>query len=110
MGQKHRERRAAFKLIIGAGLKRGGLDHVKPSIALKLLRGGVARTKPKWKLQVENLGYKENELGELVSTIQKLTENEIIDRLCKRATYELHKIEDAHVFAILDEAAQGCPP
>jgi hypothetical protein len=54
-------------------------------------------------------GYKENEYGELRSTILKLTEQEILNRLCAKAMWDIHQQEDARVFAELDRCLQPCP-
>ncbi len=102
MGKRHRRNRANLKVIVGEGLKKAGIE-VPVKVALKLLRGGIAAT-TKLGLKIQDLGYKENELGELVSTIRKLTEHEIIDRLCARARHEIHALEDARVFAEIERA------
>lgn len=52
-------------------------------------------------------GYKETEYGELRSTIRKLTEREILDRLAARATFDIQQAEDARVFAEIDEAIKA---
>jgi urease accessory protein UreE len=94
MGKRHRAIRAASKEILRTALRKGNVVKVSFKQARKLLR--------------ENpLGYKEDELGELRSTIRKLTEHEIVDRACARAMWELHKIEDANCFAAIDQAMAG---
>ena len=103
MGKRHRTNRAHLKLIVGEALKKGGIE-VPVKVALKLLKGGIAKTTKKFGLKVQDLGYKENELGELVSTIKKLTEHEIIDRMMARARHEIHAIEDALVFAEIERS------
>jgi hypothetical protein len=117
MGKKHRARRTALKVIVGEALKKGGIN-IPVKTALKLLKGGKTpsldfparpadMTRYWRRLQGEpepDKGYKETELGELKSTIKKLTEHEIIDRMCARATFELHQQEDARVFAEIEAA------
>ncbi len=103
MGKKARARRAALKLIVGQGLKKEGLDNIPVKVALKLLKSGIIATTPLG-FKLQDLGYKENEFGELLSTIKKLTEHEIIDRMCARARHEIHAIEDARVFAQIEQA------
>jgi hypothetical protein len=97
MGQKHRERRAAYKLIVGDGLKKGGLD-MPVKVALKILKGGISAT-TLLGFKVADLGYRENEFGELRSTIRRLTEREILDRMQAKAVFEIQWIEDQHVFS-----------
>lgn len=104
MGKRHRAVRSHLKLIVGSALKNGGLDDVPVKVALKVLRGGIAATTPLG-FKVQDLGYKEDEFGELVSTIKKLTEYEIVDRMCARATNDIQRIEDARMFADLEQAA-----
>jgi hypothetical protein len=54
-----------------------------------------------------DLGYIENELGEIRSTIRKLRPEEIVDRLAAKAVFEIQQIEDRHVFRSLAQAALG---
>lgn len=41
-----------------------------------------------------DLGFKTTELGELRSTIRKLSEREIFDRMVAKATYDIQQLED----------------
>jgi len=52
-------------------------------------------------------GYREGEDGELHSTIAKLTEYEIIDRLSAKACHDIRIREDRHVFAEIAKAVMG---
>lgn len=52
-------------------------------------------------------GYIETELGEIRSTIRKLTPYEIVDRLAAKATFEIQQIEDKLFFTTLGQAARG---
>ncbi len=54
-----------------------------------------------------DLGYRENELGELQSTISALTEDEIIDRMSAKAVHEIQSIEDRRVFGEIAKAISG---
>jgi hypothetical protein len=70
------------------------------------------------------LGFKENEFGELqaVTTkaearrrflwsefVRRVIEPEIIDAMVKQAHDDICELEDARVFAMLDESIQGAP-
>src|SRR5271154_5840266 len=105
MGRRYRARRSYLKLILGEAIKKGGLD-LPVKVAFKVLRGGIAARTPLG-FKIQDLGYKENEFGELCSTIKKLTEHEIVDRLVAKATQEIGAQEDAFVFASIDDAARG---
>lgn len=115
MGKRHRQRRAHLKLIVGEAIKKTW-KKVPVKVALKLLKAPPGPPPPEleryWRRlrgEAHDPGFKETELGELRSTIKKLTEDEIIDRMCRKATYELHKIEDARVFADIERAIAGAP-
>lgn len=54
---------------------------------------------------VENPGWIVNELGQLKSTIKRLSEDEIIERLATKATYEIQQMEDERCFRSLRLAA-----
>lgn len=49
-------------------------------------------------------GYRETDYGELRSTIRKLTELEIIERLCEKAADEIRRAEDERVIAEIGRA------
>lgn len=55
-------------------------------------------------------GYKENEFGELKSTIRKLSEREILDRMSAKVTYDIQREEDERCFAVLDAMSPPPPP
>jgi len=57
--------------------------------------------------QPRDLGYREGEDGELHSTIAKLTEHEIIDRLCAKACHDIQIREDRLVFGEIAKAVMG---
>ncbi len=49
-------------------------------------------------------GYKVNEYGELRSTIRKLTQDEIIDRMAEKAKYDIQNAEDEYAFGTIEDA------
>jgi hypothetical protein len=108
MGKRHRRTRKAVKgllrtviLLIDEEPKETRFDHI-----LANLDGPSTLTVKEVTKILKDPGYKENEYGELRSTIRKLTEQEIINRLCAKATWDLHQLEDAKVFAELDRSLQ----
>lgn len=88
MGKLYRLKRAFEKRIIRAAAEHHGVE-LAPGEVKKLVR---------------DPGYKMTEYGELRSTIRKLTESEIIERLCWKATREIQQMEDERVFAELERA------
>ena len=54
-------------------------------------------------------GYLETELGEIRSTIRKLTPYQIVDRLAAKATFEIQQQEDRRVFADIARAILAAP-
>lgn len=93
MGQRHRHMRSQGKTLLRQILAKHGIV-----IPLREVRRIL-----------RDPGYKEDELGRLRSTIRKLTEHEIMDRMASRATAEIQAEEDARVFAMLDEIASPPP-
>lgn len=89
MGKLYRLKRAEQKRVFRAAAKHLGLV-IDIREARKIMR---------------DPGYKMTEYGELRSTIRKLTESEIIERLCWKATREIQQMEDERVFAELAAAA-----
>lgn len=92
MGRLYRLKRAATKRIIREAIEHHGLAKV---ISIKEAQRAL-----------RDPGYKANELGELRSTIRKLTEDEIIERLTWKATAEICRAEDERIFKELDHIAQ----
>lgn len=86
MGKRHQQRRALEKTICRKAMAETGIV-VPIKEARRVMR---------------DPGYKETELGELRSTIRKLTEQEIMERVVARATWEIQKAEDERIFAFLE--------
>lgn len=108
MGKRHRQKRAALKLIVGEALKKTWKKPPKVTLKLvRLLTGPPGPPSPELERYWRRLrgepepdpGFKIDELGELKSTIRKLAEHEIIDRLSFKATREIQRIEDRNFFA-----------
>lgn len=106
MGRLYRLKRATEKAILRSVLVklddrvRTRFERIAPAPPISIKEARKILRDP---------GYRENEYGELRSTIRKLTAFEIVERASARAVFELQQQEDARVFAEMGRAIAALP-